>query len=34
VEGAARTRRLNMIVRALETRDYGAVDAKAHPPKN
>lgn len=31
VEGATRTRRLNMIVKALETRDYGAVDAKAQP---
>jgi len=29
--GATRTRRLNMIVRALETRDYTAVDAKARP---
>jgi uncharacterized protein YdeI (YjbR/CyaY-like superfamily) len=30
-EGSARTRRLNMIVKALETRDYAAVDAKAQP---
>jgi uncharacterized protein YdeI (YjbR/CyaY-like superfamily) len=30
-EGATRTRRLNMIVKALETRDYDAVDAKAQP---
>jgi uncharacterized protein YdeI (YjbR/CyaY-like superfamily) len=33
-EGATRTRRLNMIVRALETRDYAGVDAKAQPPKS
>jgi uncharacterized protein YdeI (YjbR/CyaY-like superfamily) len=32
-EGAARTRRLNMIVKALETRDYAPVDAKAVPAK-
>jgi uncharacterized protein YdeI (YjbR/CyaY-like superfamily) len=32
-EGATRTRRLNMIVKALETRDYAPVDAKAVPPK-
>ncbi len=30
-KGATRTRRLNMIVKALETRDYAAVDAKARP---
>jgi uncharacterized protein YdeI (YjbR/CyaY-like superfamily) len=30
-EGSARTRRLNMIVKALETRDYAAVDANAQP---
>jgi uncharacterized protein YdeI (YjbR/CyaY-like superfamily) len=30
-EGATRTRRLNMIVKALETRDYEAVDARAQP---
>ena len=29
--GGTRTRRLNMIVKALETRDYTAVDAKARP---
>jgi uncharacterized protein YdeI (YjbR/CyaY-like superfamily) len=28
-EGATRTRRLNLIVKALETRDYAPVDAKA-----
>lgn len=28
-EGASRTRRLNLIVKALETRDYAPVDAKA-----
>jgi uncharacterized protein YdeI (YjbR/CyaY-like superfamily) len=32
-EGAARTRRLNLIVRALETKDYATVDAKASAPK-
>jgi uncharacterized protein YdeI (YjbR/CyaY-like superfamily) len=32
-EGVARTRRLNLIVNALEARDYAAVDAKAQPPK-
>ena len=30
-EGRTRTRRLNMIVKALETRDYVAVDAAARP---
>jgi uncharacterized protein YdeI (YjbR/CyaY-like superfamily) len=30
-EGATRTRRLNLIVKALETRDYASVDAKAQP---
>ena len=29
--GVTRTRRLNMIVKALETRDYTAVDAKSKP---
>jgi uncharacterized protein YdeI (YjbR/CyaY-like superfamily) len=33
-DGATRTRRLNMIVKALETRDYTAVDAKAQAPKS
>ncbi len=32
-DGATRTRRLNLIVQALETREYGPVDAKAQPPK-
>lgn len=32
-EGVARSRRLNLIVEALEARDYAAVDAKAQPPK-
>jgi uncharacterized protein YdeI (YjbR/CyaY-like superfamily) len=30
-EGRTRTRRLNMIIRALEARDYAAVDAAAKP---
>ena len=30
-EGRTRTRRLNMIIRALEARDYAAVDAAAQP---
>jgi uncharacterized protein YdeI (YjbR/CyaY-like superfamily) len=30
-EGATRTRRLNMIVKALETRDYAPVDDRAQP---
>jgi uncharacterized protein YdeI (YjbR/CyaY-like superfamily) len=33
-EGPAHTRRLNMIVKALETRDYAPVDARAQPPKS
>jgi uncharacterized protein YdeI (YjbR/CyaY-like superfamily) len=32
-EGTTRTRRLDLIVKALETRDYTAVDAKAQPKK-
>lgn len=32
-EGRTRTRRLNMIVRALEARDYAAVDAAAQPKR-
>jgi uncharacterized protein YdeI (YjbR/CyaY-like superfamily) len=33
-EGATRTRRLNLILKALETRDYTAVDAKANPKRD
>jgi uncharacterized protein YdeI (YjbR/CyaY-like superfamily) len=33
-EGATRTRRLNLIVKALETRDSTEVDAKAKPDKD
>jgi uncharacterized protein YdeI (YjbR/CyaY-like superfamily) len=32
-EGRTRSRRLNMIVRALEARDYGPVDAAAQPKR-
>ena len=32
-EGRTRTRRLNMIIRALEARDYGPVDAAAQPKR-
>jgi len=32
-EGRTRTRRLNMILRALETRDYDAVDTAAQPKR-
>ena len=32
-EGRTRTRRLNMIIRALETRGYGPVDAAAQPKR-
>ena len=32
-EGRTRTRRLNMIIRALEARDYAAVDAAAQPQR-
>jgi hypothetical protein len=32
-EGRTRARRLNMIIRALETREYGAVDAAAQPKR-
>jgi uncharacterized protein YdeI (YjbR/CyaY-like superfamily) len=32
-EGRTRTRRMNMIIRALEARDYGAVDAAAQPKR-
>jgi uncharacterized protein YdeI (YjbR/CyaY-like superfamily) len=32
-EGRTRTRRLNMIIRALETREYGPVDAAAQPKR-
>ncbi len=32
-EGRARARRLNMIIRALEARDYAAVDAAAQPKR-
>jgi uncharacterized protein YdeI (YjbR/CyaY-like superfamily) len=32
-EGRTRTRRLNMIIRALEERDYGPVDAAAQPKR-
>jgi uncharacterized protein YdeI (YjbR/CyaY-like superfamily) len=32
-EGRTRTRRLNMIIRALEARDYEAVDAAAQPKR-
>jgi uncharacterized protein YdeI (YjbR/CyaY-like superfamily) len=32
-EGRTRTRRLNMIVKALEERDYAAVDAVAQPKR-
>jgi hypothetical protein len=32
-EGRTRTRRLNMIIHALEARDYAAVDAAAQPKR-
>jgi uncharacterized protein YdeI (YjbR/CyaY-like superfamily) len=32
-EGRTRSRRLNMIIRALETREYGPVDAAAQPKR-
>jgi uncharacterized protein YdeI (YjbR/CyaY-like superfamily) len=32
-EGRTRTRRLNLIIRALETKDYAAVDAAAQPKR-
>ena len=32
-EGGTRTRRLNMIIRALEAREYGPVDAAAQPKR-
>jgi hypothetical protein len=32
-EGRTRSRRLNMIIRALEAREYGPVDAAAQPKR-